>query len=61
MMLQFSEIAQSRVFNGNKLESEHCFPQFCPILWTLGRENGLAGSINDLFFFATGVAKNYKE
>ena len=36
------------VFNGAKLESEHCFPRFYPILWVLGRENGLAGSISDL-------------
>ena len=26
MMQQFSEITQSRVLNGAKLESEHCFP-----------------------------------
>ena len=28
MMLQFSEITQSRVFNGAKLESKRCFPPF---------------------------------
>ena len=48
MTLQFSEITESRVFSGAKLESEHCFPRFCPVLWALGRENGLAGSISDL-------------
>ena len=50
MMLQlnFSEITQSRVFDGAiyKLEPEHCFPQFCPVLSAFGKENGLVGSIS---------------
>ena len=48
MTLHFSEITQSRVFNGAKLESEHCFPRFCPVLWALGGENREAGSISGL-------------